>query len=348
MPQQFAFDGQAFGNAASALQKSIRRGEIEDSIYWALNLYKRTPYYVPKRLAVIAIEDIGLADILLVERILANLSSLHAAIIAKKNRIAASDMQYAVANIVKQMAQAKKSREADEFQHHIIRAMRTGAPVMTDAPTYDEKIHILFRCIEEKDEIGAGIAAVEISNGYAEWLFRDLAVYAGIRYSDGLVSHMMMQLRDFAMLRLLSDKKYYEPLVLGLGILLMTRSDQDDSHVNYVTAQDAYRASNGKPREMPEYAKDMHTGPGRAKGRSMKHFTEVGAHIENKGYESKYSMWDEKLGSGGMLADDKTRVPDDWQPSIAAQNGAPHILRYSSGEHMKSPTAGEEEQPSLF
>ena len=55
--------GHQFGEAASALQKSIRRGLEMDALYWAAQLdlagYGK---YVWRRLMVIASEDIGLAD----------------------------------------------------------------------------------------------------------------------------------------------------------------------------------------------------------------------------------------------------------------------------------------------
>lgn len=54
--------GYDFGEVASALQKSIRRSDERETVYWALELYKTAPHYVVKRLLVIASEDVGLAD----------------------------------------------------------------------------------------------------------------------------------------------------------------------------------------------------------------------------------------------------------------------------------------------
>ena len=47
---------------ASALQKCIRRGLEEEALYWALELETHFMMYVWKRLAVIASEDIGMAN----------------------------------------------------------------------------------------------------------------------------------------------------------------------------------------------------------------------------------------------------------------------------------------------
>lgn len=57
------FRGYDFGEVASALQKSIRRGEEEQALYWSAEL-DRSGYgrYVWYRLQVIASEDVGLAE----------------------------------------------------------------------------------------------------------------------------------------------------------------------------------------------------------------------------------------------------------------------------------------------
>ena len=54
--------GHPMGEAASALQKCIRRGLEEEAVYWAQELDSRFQNYVWKRLLVIAHEDIGVAD----------------------------------------------------------------------------------------------------------------------------------------------------------------------------------------------------------------------------------------------------------------------------------------------
>jgi replication-associated recombination protein RarA len=55
--------GYSFAEVASALQKTIRRGEEEDALYWAAEL-DRSGYaqYVWKRLLMITSEDVGLAE----------------------------------------------------------------------------------------------------------------------------------------------------------------------------------------------------------------------------------------------------------------------------------------------
>ena len=56
-------NGHACGEASSALQKTIRRGEEREALYWASELdLAGYGNYVWKRLRIIATEDVGLAD----------------------------------------------------------------------------------------------------------------------------------------------------------------------------------------------------------------------------------------------------------------------------------------------
>src|SRR3990172_63220 len=54
--------GYSFSEVTSAMQKSIRRGLEEDAMYWAAELETKFPDYLWKRLQIISVEDIGIAD----------------------------------------------------------------------------------------------------------------------------------------------------------------------------------------------------------------------------------------------------------------------------------------------
>lgn len=54
--------GYDFFEASSALQKSIRRGLDEDSVFWAFEFVPKYETYIWKRLKVILNEDIGIAN----------------------------------------------------------------------------------------------------------------------------------------------------------------------------------------------------------------------------------------------------------------------------------------------
>ena len=51
--------GYEFGEVVSALQKEIRRGDEEAAVFWGTLLYEASPYYLWRRLLVIAAEDVG-------------------------------------------------------------------------------------------------------------------------------------------------------------------------------------------------------------------------------------------------------------------------------------------------
>src|SRR3989442_6059977 len=54
--------GYPFGTVASALQKEIRRGDVEAAVYWGVILYEATPQYAWKRVLVTAAADIRIGD----------------------------------------------------------------------------------------------------------------------------------------------------------------------------------------------------------------------------------------------------------------------------------------------
>src|SRR5262245_2821593 len=102
---------------ASALQKCIRRGLEEESLFWAAEIETRYPDYVWKRLTVIANEDIGLADpqtIILVE-------TLRQQYIYLRKKSPSPSERLVLCNAVVAMCRAKKTRLADDMQAVIYR-----------------------------------------------------------------------------------------------------------------------------------------------------------------------------------------------------------------------------------
>jgi hypothetical protein len=55
---------------SSALQKCIRRGAAVQSIAIAVRLHQIDPAYLPRRIPIIALEDIGLGDTLVCQEVL--------------------------------------------------------------------------------------------------------------------------------------------------------------------------------------------------------------------------------------------------------------------------------------
>jgi len=88
---------------SSALQKLIRRGQRARAVAVALQLYQADPRYLPRRLPIIAVEDIGLGDLSVCRDVMAVCSS---------SRWWQRDSRATIAFVVDAMASAVKSRAA--------------------------------------------------------------------------------------------------------------------------------------------------------------------------------------------------------------------------------------------
>jgi hypothetical protein len=94
--------------AMSALQKAIRRGEVEIALRAAATLHRDAPERLFRRLAVIAFEDVGIADIEAV-------SLTVAALIGKRWRAEVGG-EWAVASyLIKRLANAAHDRACDDL-----------------------------------------------------------------------------------------------------------------------------------------------------------------------------------------------------------------------------------------
>ena len=101
--------GFAFDQAASALQKSVRRGQEEDAVYFALEL-SDSGYtaYVWRRLLVITSEDVGLAE----PTMPATIHALHQAALTLEAKRKGSG-RLPLVHAVLLLSRAKKSRIVD-------------------------------------------------------------------------------------------------------------------------------------------------------------------------------------------------------------------------------------------
>lgn len=110
--------GYPFDEVASALQKAVRRGLEEEAMYWAVEIETRFPDYLWKRLQIISIEDIGIADPQVVlyvaemRRLYQELRKEYDKAPRKKGR----SFRMALSNAVLALSRARKSRIGDEFQ----------------------------------------------------------------------------------------------------------------------------------------------------------------------------------------------------------------------------------------
>jgi len=96
--------------AASALQKEIRRGHEEQAMYWALELAETYADFLWVRLIIIANEDIGLADPTVI--VLTESLRIQFYLVRKKK---GASWRIVLANAIIALCRAKKTRLADSF-----------------------------------------------------------------------------------------------------------------------------------------------------------------------------------------------------------------------------------------
>jgi len=129
-PQVSTVRGYDFFEVSSAFQKSIRRGEEEDALYWAVELdLSGRAQYVWKRMLVMVSEDIGLAE----PHLPATIRALHQTWLdfkAKNDKHKPERLQFIHAVLL--LARAKKSRIVD----HAICVAYGGGLEERDIPDY--------------------------------------------------------------------------------------------------------------------------------------------------------------------------------------------------------------------
>jgi len=112
--------GYPFGTVASALQKEVRRGDLEGAVYWGLILYEAAPQYAWKRVLVTAAEDIGFGD----PEVVAKVCSMAAAWkVAKEGSWYVSPQLFTMAVVL--LCRAQKSTWVEDLQTSILWPMRT-------------------------------------------------------------------------------------------------------------------------------------------------------------------------------------------------------------------------------
>jgi replication-associated recombination protein RarA len=124
--------GYLLEEAISALQKEIRRGHEKEAMYWAIEVNTKFPDYLWKRLVVIVTEDIGMANVELVDTIV-NLSKR---VIDLRKESKRKDYDLCILGFaILAMTRSPKSREGDDFVNEVLRERRMGL-MKLDIPDY--------------------------------------------------------------------------------------------------------------------------------------------------------------------------------------------------------------------
>lgn len=114
--------GYQLSEVISALQKTIRRGDEKQAMYWALECVPKYEAYLWRRLAVIVQEDIGIANV----ELLTLIPSQEEQYFRFRARGADGTARLILANTILAMCRSPKSRLADHFQCAIHQGMLHG------------------------------------------------------------------------------------------------------------------------------------------------------------------------------------------------------------------------------
>jgi replication-associated recombination protein RarA len=132
-------NGHSVAEAASALQKAIRRSELDDAIYWAVDLYLiGYGEYVWRRLKIIASEDVGLADRYLPATLAALHDTYRDQVKAGKKRNGQAGERLSLVHAVTLLVTAPKSRLVDNAT---ICHLREHAERRREVPDYALDMH---------------------------------------------------------------------------------------------------------------------------------------------------------------------------------------------------------------
>lgn len=114
MEQILTYNGYDMFEVVSALQKSIRRGKEEDAMFWGVELYiSGFANYAWKRLQIIAMEDVGLANPF-AALVVSNLKAIWVEMSAKEDKKNQERLPYTQAILY--LTHCDKSRHTDWCQ----------------------------------------------------------------------------------------------------------------------------------------------------------------------------------------------------------------------------------------
>lgn len=265
----------------SALQKSIRWCDVNASRYFARELVEMgCPGAVFNRLMIIAAEDVGLADPTLVEyeskclRCFDNMIKEYG--IIKREVIYFPDICEVIDRAVIAAALSYKSRLLPMISF-------TTLFDIYKKEKFDYNVNDYLDRFEDSVELNDEKLAVYY--GYV------VAIY--FKLIDRLFEKIQRQsvMRNERLVRewLNAYKCHGELLFLAGSIVLLCR-ELDFSHGEYINKIDKQISISIKPTTIPDRAYDMHTGIGKRRGRSFKHFFTEGASVKNERFVNDWEM----------------------------------------------------------
>lgn len=264
----------------SALQKSIRWCEINESRYFAQELMDMgsQPALIFNRLLIIAAEDIGLADPSLIFYVRKLFDEFE--IKRKQNEIKKADaFQFPdLREIVDQAVIAA----AISYKSRLL-PMATGATLydIYQNETFKENLSIYLTrfadTVENRDEKQA--------------LY--YAFVAGIffNYKDRISIFIREQGKarnDYLIQGWAEEYKRDSEMMVLAGCVVMLCRNLNFTHGEYVDAIDQYLSIPIKKAQIPRRAYDKHTKKGKMMGRGLKHFFKEAATVENERFANDW------------------------------------------------------------
>jgi replication-associated recombination protein RarA len=149
----FTRHGHRLDEATSALQKAVRRGLLDDALYWTVEMFGRYPHHVWRRLKVITSEDIGLAE----PDLPATIDALHRAFEEQRGDKRGDGLLYTL-HATALLTRAKKSRLVDHALTWFTRGPR-------EAQHREPPDHALDEHTARGRELGAGRRALPRRGG---------------------------------------------------------------------------------------------------------------------------------------------------------------------------------------
>lgn len=256
------FNGFQFDQVLSSVQKSIRRGFFGDAFQFGLELYRSGDLYrkiLWNRLFVISVEDIGPANPLIVVELYA---------------LRKIDTPLSLITAIYLFCKSEKSR------------------------LNDNAICAFFRDIEEyRNKEKLFIEAIQYKN-----IYKCFTVLPEVSGKDLLWSQVVSNMYTALLKTLWSTKsmkgsggsKLVEAHIIHLHCMNMIPTDEEYLvAINTKPIEDlqvfltAFMSDNFNLMNIPDYAIDKHTIEGKKRGRSYKHFFEVGAQLYNESRQLK-------------------------------------------------------------
>jgi hypothetical protein len=212
--------------------------------------------------------------------------------------------------------------------HEVLREMRIGVLPKPTTTNYDELVVGLVKEIEAQREKEALVYLYHLVNGYGTWIWPELAAIGAGITGDGLVTSVLSHVCA-ATVAYFEQRKGYEAVFPAFAILVLCRSD-----LSRTTSGLYHAAKQIEKLAIPDYALDMHTARGKHLKRGFEHFITVGSHLENVGYESRYTFYDPVHGTASVGADNVTKFPEPYKVSDALETGR----KGSSNGKQKEPS----------